>query len=98
MLFNLEDVLHVGLNIFQKWFDFVRSHGSFVDTYFAHIYSPAKFSSYRFRNVMMASLSLCTPSLEVPDRTKSFLRAIDEAAAAHFDGPGHGSVKPSDRA
>jgi hypothetical protein len=87
MLFNLEDVLHVGLNIFQKWYDFVRSHGSFVDIYFAHIYSPAKFISDRFRNVMMAFRLLCTPSLEVPERTKSFLRAIDEAAAAHFDGP-----------
>ena len=87
MLFNLEDVIHVGMNIFQNWYDFVRSHGSFVDIYFAHIYSPAKFISYRFRDVMTAFRLLCTPSLEVPERTKSFLRAIDEAAAAHFDDP-----------
>ncbi len=87
MLFSLGDVLHVGLNIFQNWYNFVRSHKSFVDIYFAHIYSPAKFISYRFRNVMMAFRILCTASLGVTERTKSFLRAIDEAAAAHFDGP-----------
>jgi len=86
MLFNLDDVLRAGLNIFQTWYEFVRSHGPFVDVYFAHIYSPARFISYRFRNVMMAFRLLCTSSFEVSERTKSFLRAIDEAAAAHFDG------------
>ena len=86
ILFTLNDAMHAGLNIFQKWFDFVRGHSSFVNVYFAHVYSPAGFLSYRFRNIMAAFRLLCTPSFEVPERTKSFLKAIDEAAAAHFDG------------
>ena len=36
---------------------------------------------------MMAYRLLCTPSLEISERTKSFLRTIDEATTAHFDGP-----------
>ncbi len=85
MLFSLEDVQAFRMNIFQNWYTFSRRHGSFVDTYFAHIYSPSRFISYRFRNVMMAFRLFCTPTFEFPERTKTFLRAIDEAAAAHFD-------------
>ena len=69
---------------FRNWYNFIRRHGSFVEIYFAHIYSPAKFISDRFRNVIMAFRLLCTSSIDVSERTKGFLRAIDVVAAAHF--------------
>ncbi len=85
MLFHLSDVMRVDLNIFQNWYRFVQGHGSFVEIYFAHVYSPARYISDRFREVMTAFRLLCARSPQLDERTNSFLKAVDQAAAAQFD-------------
>jgi hypothetical protein len=84
MLFNFNEVQEAGLNIFEKWFEFTKSHEAFCTVYFASLYAPPRYLEEKFLRLMSA-LALLTASLgDVSPRTSLFLEELHRLTAIHF--------------
>jgi len=84
MLFTYKDCFLCGINIFQKWSEFVEKHREFTFVYFGNIYAKPRYLVDRFARVMAAFTLLSSNLGTSSDRAIGFLSDAEAALAAHY--------------
>jgi|SRR5579864_6170178 len=84
MLFSLGEALDAGLNIFQKWIDFTKTHGAFCTVYFGSMYAEPRYLGEKFQRLMSAFMLLSASISEPMPETVQFAEDVRKAIFAHF--------------
>jgi hypothetical protein len=84
LLFTFLDAQAAGLNIFQNWLDFTERHPSFCTVYFANLYAEPRYVDEKFARLMSAFTLLTTNLGKVSQRTKLFLKDIEDSLKVRF--------------
>lgn len=84
MLFDHDEAVEAGLNVFERWFAFTRRHEAFCTVYFPSLYAPPRYLDERFLRLVSALTLLTASHGDSDQRTASFLDDVHRLLADRF--------------